>query len=64
MEEEFSSNAFAGNQDDSPEDFPFSYAMIAWEQPSDPELMNRYGTSELYDKVVYRHANKEYELIT
>ena len=63
-EEEFSSDAFAGDQDGSPEEFPFSYAMIAQEQPNDPELMNRYVTSELYDKIMCKHADKEYELIT
>jgi hypothetical protein len=63
-EEEFSSDAFAGDQDDSPDDFPFSYTVIAWEQPNDLELMDRYGSSELYGKVVYKHADKEYELIT
>jgi hypothetical protein len=62
-EEEFSSDAFAGNQDDSPEEFPFSYAIIAQEQPNDPELMNRYATSELYNKKVYKHADKEYDLV-
>ena len=45
------------------EEFPFSYAVIAQEQPNDPELMNRYTTSELYDKKVYKHADKEYDLV-
>ena len=59
-EEEFSSDAFAG---DLIGDFPFSYALIAQEQPNDPELMNRYATSDLYDKKVYKHSDKEYDLI-
>ena len=59
-EEEFSSDAFAG---DLIGDFPFSYALIAQEQPNDPELMNRYANSDLYDKKIYRHADKEYDLI-
>jgi hypothetical protein len=44
-EEEFSSDAFADNQDDSPEDFPFSYDVIAQEQPNNPELMDHYRRS-------------------
>jgi hypothetical protein len=59
-EEEFSSDAFAGDQT---EEFPFSYALMAQEQPNDPELMNRCATSELYNKKIYRHADKEYALI-
>jgi hypothetical protein len=63
-EEEFSSDAFAGVKDDSPEEFPFSYALMAQEQPDDSELMNRYATSKLYDKKVYKHTDKEYDLVT
>ena len=63
-EEEFSSDAFAGNQEDSPEDFPFSYAVIAQEQHNDPELIDRHNSSELYDKTVHKHADKQYEPIT
>jgi hypothetical protein len=64
MEEEFASDAFAGNQDDSPEDFPFSCAVIVQEQPNDQELMDHCGSGKLNDKTVHKHADKECELIT
>ena len=59
-EEEFSSDAFAG---DLIGDFPFSYTLIAQEQPNDPELMNRCAASELCDKKIYRHTDEECDLI-
>ena len=36
---------------------------MAQEQPNDPELMNRCASSDLYDKKVYKHSDKEYDLI-
>jgi hypothetical protein len=63
-EKDFSSDAFAVDQDNAPEDFPFSCAIAAQEQPNDPELMDRCGSSELCDKTVCKHADKECELIT
>ena len=59
-EEEFSSDAFAGNLMG---DFPFSCALTCQEQPNDPELMNRCASSDLHDRKVYRHADEECDLI-
>jgi hypothetical protein len=63
-EEEFSPDAFAGDQDDSPEDFPFSHTTTAQAQPNNPELMDRWGSGELCNKTVCKHADKECEPIT
>jgi hypothetical protein len=63
-EEEFSADAFAGDEEESPEDFPFSHSVIAQEQPNNPELMDRCSSGNLYDKTVCKHANKQCKLIT
>jgi hypothetical protein len=63
-EEEFSTDAFAGNEEDFPENFPLSCAQIIQEQPNDPDLMDRHISSELCDKTVCKHADKQYQLIT
>jgi hypothetical protein len=63
-EEEFSSGTFVGDQDDSLEDCPFSHAATAQEQPTNPGLMDCYGSSKLYEKTLCKHTDKEDELNT
>jgi hypothetical protein len=61
--EEFSTNAFAGDEKDFPENFPLSCVQIAQAQPNDPELMDHCANSDLCDKKVHKHACEQCELI-
>jgi hypothetical protein len=58
MEEAFSGDTFAGDEEDFPEDFPLSNTQIAQAQPNDPELMDRCASSDSCKKKIYKHTNK------
>ena len=64
-EEDFSADAFAADlfTNDFPENFPLSYAELAFEQDKDDKLQADKN-KDTYKTVTYRHSDKSYDLIT
>ena len=74
MTDEQHSASYEGRQDlfalddddipDFPKEYPMSYAQLEYEQKKDNALLEAYTNSTLYKKETFRHADKDYELIT
>ena len=63
-EEEFSADAFAGDEEEFPDSFPLTYKEIAHHQGLDNNVQRLLQTNDKFQKETYRHSDTEYELVT
>ena len=63
-EDEFSADAFAGDAEDFPREFPLSYRELEHHQGADDEVQRMYHAYDSYTKVPFKYSDKEYQLIT